>query len=107
MKTITMHELYKQIPQLKENEVILDVRTPAEYREGHIQGSINIPHTEVANHVDRLKKYDRIFMHCRSGGRVEIAYAALKAKGLTNLVCIVDGGIKDWIEAGYPLESDN
>jgi rhodanese-related sulfurtransferase len=105
MKQITMHDLNDKLGQLAEGEVILDVRTEEEFEEGHIPGAINISHESVADRIDELKKYKKIYIHCRSGGRVRVAAAALQAAGLGDrMVCIFDGGMLDWAAAGYPLE---
>lgn len=107
MKQITMHDLNSKLSTLVEGEVILDVRTPEEFKEGHIPGAINIDHQEVASRAAELSKYKTIYVHCRSGGRVKVAAAALKAAGYEDrLVCIFDGGMMDWSAAGYPLERE-
>lgn len=104
MEKISMQDLYQRLPHFKEREVILDVRTPQEYQtEGHIDGSINIPHEEVSTRINELKKYERIYIHCRMGGRAQKAAQALLQAGFENLVCISENGINAWIEAGYPV----
>lgn len=104
MEIISMLELKKRLETLKPGEVVLDVRTEDEYRDGHVHGSINIPHDQVASRISDLKKYSKIYIHCRSGGRAGVAFEALSRLGLSNLVCIPGSGILDWIAAGYPLE---
>lgn len=106
MKQITMLELKKHADQLGKEEVVLDVRTTEEYAEGHVPGSINIPHDQVgtAQALVKLRGYKTIFMHCRSGGRVQHAASVLQASGIANLVCIAGSGMPDWISAGYPVE---
>lgn len=103
MENISMHDLSKKLGKLESGEVILDVRTPEEFAEGHIPGAINISHEEVAQHIAQLKKYKKIYMHCRSGGRVRMAMSTLQNSGL-NIVCITNSGMMDWIQAGYPTE---
>lgn len=100
----SMHDLSKLVGKLPSDEVILDVRTVEEYKEGHIAGSINIPHDEVSSHLDKIKNYKKVYMHCRSGGRVKIAMAAFLSAGLDNVVCISNSGMNDWYESGYPVE---
>jgi len=104
MKTISMHELYLSLPKLKSDEVILDVRSKEEYQEGHVPGAINIPHSEVQNHIDELKKYKTIYIHCHACTSAQSASQILKNAGLNNIVCIVGSGMADWIASGFPIE---
>lgn len=104
MKTIHMKDLYTETQSMKNDEVVLDVRSPEEYKEGHIPGSINIPVDQVLTKKDDLKKYSRIFIHCKAGGRASAAYQALASSGLSNLVCVAGSGMPDWAKAGYPVE---
>ncbi len=72
--------------------VLLDVRTPEEYREGHIPGSKNVPLQsidKVAGMIDN--KSTPIFVHCLSGARSRQAAAVLQQLGYTNVKNI--GGI--------------
>lgn len=72
--------------------VPLDVRTPEEYREGHIPGSKNVPLQsidKVAGMIDN--KATPIFVHCLSGARSRQAAAVLQQLGYTNVKNI--GGI--------------
>ena len=85
------------------DEAILDVRGRDEFDEGHVKGALNIPYTEVANHIEELKKYKKIFIYCRAGRRAQVAAYELYSRGITQIVCIAEGGMPDWIEAGYPV----
>ena len=72
--------------------VLLDVRTPDEYRQGHIPGSKNVPLqsiSKVAGMIDN--KSPPIFIHCLSGARSRQATAILQQMGYTNVKNI--GGI--------------
>ena len=72
--------------------VLLDVRTPDEYRQGHIPGSKNVPLqsiSKVAGMIDN--KSTTIFVHCLSGARSRQAAAILMQMGYTNVKNI--GGI--------------
>jgi len=100
---ITMKDLHERVKKLGGQEIVLDVRGLDEYVDGHVPGSINIPHDQVGAHVAELKKYERIYVHCRSGKRAQMATADLERAGLKNLVCIADGGMMDWAEAGYEM----
>jgi rhodanese-related sulfurtransferase len=101
---ISMQDLKKHVDAMKPSEILLDLRTPEEYDAGHIPGSKNIPHDTVAKHAAELKKYESVYMHCRSGGRVQMAAAELERLGLNNLVCVVGSGFPDWQAAGFPVE---
>lgn len=100
---ITMKELHERLGKLGKNEIILDVRGPDEYAEGHVPGSINISHEEVGTRAGELKRFEKIYIHCRSGKRAQIAMAELEKHGFKNLVCIADGGMLDWAAAGYEI----
>lgn len=81
-----------QAYQATPGAVLLDVRTPEEYREGHIPGSKNVPLqsldkvTGLVNHQDTP-----MFAYCYSGARSAQAVSALQRMGYTNVKNI--GGI--------------
>lgn len=100
---MTLDNFHDKHKNLGPGEVILDVRRPEEFAEGHIAGAINISHELVLNHVEELKKYKLIYIHCKRGGRANAAFEALKSAGLNNMVCIYDAGMDAWLERGYPV----
>ena len=74
------------------NAVLLDVRTAEEYREYHIDGSMNIPLGNLESIVQIItNKATPLYVHCLSGGRSARAAAFLKGKGYTDVHDI--GGI--------------
>lgn len=87
--------------------VILDVRTPAEFAEGHISGAINIDfqsgnfEQEIQN-LDKTKTYA---VYCRSGNRSGQAVKVMADAGFTNMYDM-DGGTVDWVAAGGQLETN-
>ena len=92
--------------------LILDVREPAEWAEGHIPGAMHVPRgmleakadLEYANREPGLA--DRsvsIIIHCASGARSAMAADVLQQMGFTN-VCSMAGGIVAWKEKGLPIE---
>ncbi|HUP55903.1 MAG TPA: rhodanese-like domain-containing protein [Bdellovibrionota bacterium] len=101
----TMQDLHERLGKLGPQELVLDVRTAQEFAEGHVKGARNIPHEEVAAHAAELKKYSKIYLHCRSGKRAGIATQALEAAGLKNIVPITTTGMMHWLEAGYPVQT--
>lgn len=73
--------------------VLLDVRTIEEYRQGHIEGSMNIPLHNIQDVKNRISALDMpIYIYCLSGSRSAQAASALKAIGYTNVTNI--GGIR-------------
>lgn len=68
---------------LQRGAIIVDVRTPQEYKSGHIKGSKNIPLDALPTYVDDLKAKGRpIITCCRSGARSRAAVGLLKARGI-------------------------
>ncbi len=61
--------------------VILDVRTTAEFADGHVKGSINIPLDRLPQQLKKLSKDKPIIACCLSGGRSGSAVSLLKAEG--------------------------
>lgn len=76
--------------------IILDVRTPEEFRERHIPNAINIPNETIGSEdIQELPDRDQlILVYCRSGNRSKQASGKLAELGYTNIVEI--GGINDW-----------
>jgi rhodanese-related sulfurtransferase len=85
--------------------VVLDIRTPEEYAEGHLAGSSNLDFYEpdFADSLDALDKDLPYFVYCRSGNRSSTAIETMKDLGFTE-VYELDGGIVTWAEAGLPIE---
>jgi len=79
---------------------MIDVRTPAEYGEIHIVGSILMP----LDRLDPKQVHGPAVLVCRSGKRAEQARQKLAAAGCENLA-VLQGGILAWEKAGLPLES--
>ena len=72
--------------------VLLDVRTPQEYREGHIPGSQNVPLQQLDKVEEVTENKDTVlYVYCHSGARSRQAVSLLKHMGYTNVHNI--GGI--------------
>ncbi|MDH3729997.1 MAG: rhodanese-like domain-containing protein [Acidimicrobiia bacterium] len=85
--------------------VLLDVRTPEEYAEGHIAGSDNIDFYEAA-FADSIAELDRdasYVVYCHSGNRSSQTLELMRQLGFTD-VTDVAGGIVAWAEAGLPIQ---
>ncbi len=101
---ISMTDLHRLVPNLDSRQVILDVRTPEEFADGHIKGALNIPHDQLGAHLPRLRTYGTLYVHCRSGKRAEVAAQTLLKAGITNFSCVTNSGMEDWVKAGFPVE---
>ncbi|EIA10533.1 rhodanese-like domain-containing protein [Flavobacterium frigoris] len=70
---------------VKQGAVILDVRSPGEYKQGHIKGSINAPLDDLSRHISKLKKESTVITCCASGMRSASAKSILKSNGFTQV----------------------
>ncbi len=101
-------DLNKWLKERKDGKrkfILIDVRTPEEFRSGHIPGTDkNIPHTEIERRHSEIgaSKDDTIVVYCRSGRRSEVAKKILEKLGYKNVLNA--GGIKHWLKAGFPVE---
>lgn len=105
------HEIYpgdvvKKI-EAGEDIILLDVRTPEEHAEVHIENSLLVPVQELSLStlaeagIDESKKDAEIIIYCRSGNRSKQAYDIMKSLGFTNIKSSA-GGIVHWEEDNYP-----
>ena len=95
---------YRQISMseaktLMENEsdfLLLDVRTPQEFADGHIPGAVNLPNETIGSEKPELlpDQEQLILIYCRSGNRSKQASEKLAALGYTNIMEF--GGINTW-----------
>lgn len=85
---------------IQEGAVVVDVREPAQWRAGHIRGSVNIPLMDVLARRDELPEGPVVTV-CRSGPRSARAAELLAAYG--HETYNLRGGLREWDYAGYPL----
>ena len=85
------------------NYVVIDVREPHEFAEGHVNGALNIPPAALmagAEELDSIPKDANIIVYCRSGSRSNVASHILEGLGYQN---ITNGINKDQVEAKLGL----
>lgn len=93
-KSISMLEAIKKFKE-EEDYIIVDVRRPDEYKEGHIPKAINIVNEEITNRPNKLPDLNQtIYVYCRSGRRSKEASEKFSKLGYTNIIEF--GGILDW-----------
>lgn len=81
--------------------IILDVRQPEEFAEGHLAQAINLDwlnQTVFINGLAKLNKQKTYYVYCRSGRRSQAAAGKLKAEGFQ--VVDLKGGYLHWVESG-------
>lgn len=86
---------------------VIDVRPYEEYASGHVPGAINIPITELENHLNELNDDHEIVAYCR-GPHCVLAFdavAKLRKKGFS--ACRLEDGFPEWKTAGLPIERIN
>ncbi len=84
--------------------MVLDVREPVEFREGHIAGAVLIPLGELQRRVSELSKDKEIVCVCASGSRSSTAVRQLVAAGYQ--VFNMRGGMFAWQRAGLPIKKN-
>lgn len=88
-----------------EEAVVLDVRSMAEFKDGHIVNAVNIPLNGLGNNVKQLEKHRNrpIVIVCRSGSRSGTACSQLRKHGFEN-VKNLRGGMMAWESANLPVK---
>ncbi|GAL22245.1 phage shock protein E [Vibrio maritimus] len=70
---------------IEQGAMVIDVRTPAEFSEGHLDQAVNYPLSELDKYIGNLDKSQPIVLYCRSGNRSSQALQYLSSKGFTAL----------------------
>lgn len=97
-------DTFGKLIQDSHDEIILDVRTPEEFAEGHIPGAvlINLYDADFQNKVNALDRSKPILVYCAAGVRSEKASEILKDSGFKK-VYHLKNGVKAWSEAKKEL----
>ena len=88
------------------NPFILDVRTPPEYEQAHIEGTHLIPIQELQKRIGELEsqKHEDIFVYCATGNRSTVAARILADAGFKRIYNL-RYGVHDWARSGYPYKT--
>jgi len=81
--------------------LVIDIRSPLEWRAGHLSGSVNLPLSQLQSRIDEVPRDRRVAVHCAGGYRSSIAASLLGQLGITNLTELA-GGIAAWEAAKLP-----
>jgi rhodanese-related sulfurtransferase len=84
--------------------VILDIRTPEEFKDGHIEGAVNVDFRSenFGTQIGQLDKNKTYFVYCRTGNRSYDAVTLMGRLGFRSIVRLA-GDITGWKSAGLPV----
>ncbi len=98
---MTVHEIHAAGDRLQ----LIDVRSPGEWKSGHIPGARHLFVPEVRDRIDELDPSRPTAVYCDSGYRASIVASILKQEGFTN-VSNVPGSWQAWKKKGFPIEGE-
>ena len=90
---------------MSDGALVVDVRSAAEWRTGHIAGSIHIPLGKLVSQMAERPRMRPVVLVCESGSRSAIGASLLTAAGFSDVTNLT-GGINAWKSDGLPLEVD-
>ena len=106
-ETSLKHVDAKQAQQLiiDKKVVVLDLRTPTEFKSGRISGAANVDFlaSDFEERIKGLDKTKSYLVHCAVGGRSTQSLATFKRQHFQSIYHL-DGGLKAWEKAGMPVE---
>jgi rhodanese-related sulfurtransferase len=86
--------------------LLIDVREPDEYRQGHLPGSVNIPRGMLEFRISnepQLQNLSRpIVVYCKTSGRAALSVVAMHTMGFTNVLSLA-GGFDAWVAEQRPI----
>ena len=102
---MAMDEVRRRFERADPDLVLLDVRERDAYQAGHIPGALHVPRGQIELRIDDVlpDPTRRIVVYCELGKISTLAAATLQSMGFGRAVAL-DGGIRMWREAGYPVE---
>lgn len=98
---ISVQEAYDKYQQ---GAFLLDVREPDEWEDYHVPNTTMIPLSQLSGRVDEVPKDQEVVVICRSGNRSQEGRDILLEAGFEE-VTSMSGGVLDWREAGFPIET--
>jgi len=104
IKKLDPQNFEKQLKESK-NPILVDVRTPGEYAQGHLANAvlINIYSDDFKSRVGKLDKSKPVFVYCKAGSRSGSAVGVFTEMGFKEIYDL-SGGITAWQRASKPIE---
>lgn len=86
------------------NAIMIDVRTPDEFKSGHAKNSINVQQHELGKDLESKKPYmdQKVYVICKTSQRAGMAARKLKGFGFKN-ISVVKGGFIKWKKLNLPI----
>jgi rhodanese-related sulfurtransferase len=84
--------------------LVIDLRDVAEYKSGHVPGSINIPQKKLERQLDKLLGANSIVLYCINGKRTRLAEQTLIENDVPN-VFHLEGGLMGWRQGGFEVHT--
>ena len=96
------------LASLAKKPLVLDVREPEEFQQGHLPSATNIPRGMLEFRMSQdpllMERQRNILLYCKTSGRAALAANSLKQLGFSNVQSIA-GGFDAWCAAGLPTET--
>jgi len=92
----------------REPAMLVDVRSEADFRAGHITNAINIPLDQIEVQINKITSNSKknIIVYCQKGVRSAQAFRLLNKLGLPKLYTI-EGGLDAWLKNNLPIIEEN
>ncbi len=102
MYLMPVKSLINAVKQGENNVVILDIRPPVHYNNGHIKGALHIPMPMIVEKMEMIPKDKKIAVVCAMDTNSAFVVSVLRMFGYN--AWVVDGGVPGWVKMGMPLE---
>lgn len=99
---VSKMDLVQVQSDLAKGGLLIDVRSPKEYTEGHVKDALLIPHTQFFSADIPAEKEASIYLYCKMGSRAEFAAGVLRERGFTKVINL--GGLDDMEALGFKFE---
>lgn len=102
---LTVSDFSSAIQQNNQSVQLLDVRTPSEFSDGHIEGAVNmdVNSNSFVSAIQTLDPAMPVYVYCRSGGRSARAAKIMEQEGFKTIFDL-EGGITAWTAQDMPTK---
>ena len=102
---LTEPDYLKWLLDSRQPVVVVDLRSPADFRRGHLPGAVSMPLAELDRRFAEIPTQPMVVLYCRCPiEEAAAAYSFLEARGYTNHVVLQEGH-DGWVRRRYPLDS--